>query len=1289
MIAEAGTFGENCPLENSGFWDTNPPGIPGVTFTPTYAYVTSVSVPQPGIYFFRYTWPTVDRFVEGVYTWFDPPEVDAGPDAAMTAGNPFWLDAAALNYDYVQWTTSGDGDFGNEFDLITSYTPGSQDIIDCNVELCITAYPIEPCTEPVTDCMLLTIESEPVATQPLGDGSEAEPYLINSLENLYWIAVETNAGNDFSGKFFLQTNNIDAAETEYWFCGLGWKPIGDFYSTRFKGSYDGDCHSIESLFIDRPTENFIGLFGAAENAVFSELRLHNFDITANKLVGSLAGYVTNATNISYVDVIDAQIYLSENYGGGLVGQALSSTIYRCSSSGLLTKGGLYTANWIGGLIGSLANAAIVEECYSTTNVTSLQNNIYGGLVGVIWTGGIIKNSYARGSVIGTWAVAGGFVGDFSPGLIKNSYSTGYVFANELFVNGFVGRNQGGTCEANFWDIETSYQTNSDPCAEGLTTVDMKKMVTFTDAYWDFDNIWAIDESENDGYPFLQWQVEPSVDAGGFILSDDCQPVQLNADVKNYLSVKWSGGMGSFSNANIPDPLYFPHSSEYGPIINLCIEAMPIDPCRNSFIDCVDVKILRPDLFAFIPEITAVSYSDQGAFIEILETNYSDYCSLKQLRWYIGTAPGSLSFYQGSVNPKDLFFLPYLYPEVTTLYVKAELDLDCHLCGTETITTNEGIIYLCKPVQLLINNPYLLPPDGYCAPFTPQLSVIIDYQDPNEPECYYTSIKWFHNGEFVVENEVVYQHPLPLEFDPEDDCYTDHVFKVIVTSICGARSAEVTIRVYDPNASEGALVMNPMQDQPLCPGDDATLEYEYVCAGDPPSWKWYFKADASVIEPDPVTYAEIPNQGSNNPRYNTNRLYETTWFMVEKQNGACEPVYLHYRIEVKDEIAITDFTAIPYNCVEDGIDLRLDFEPSPISGTSCTYKIIWFRDGIPISPPIYVSESPAEYGYIPGGSVAGNYYATIQDVCCLNNKAKVSDIVSIKPACYPKLSGPCYRCPEDDSPIELLATIYPLCGCYPGAGNCTFKWFRLNQILDEWEFLPEATEMAYSSSDAGCFRFELTCENGNYICIKTDEICVIECDAPDPCDLYPEHLIMTNLILNEDDHFHALKTIVLTNLVATSGAEIYFTACETITMELGIWFGPAPDGKIHIIPYDASDPHDYFTTFEHCCGEKSEVMLVAETLTAELPVNLRENSFFRVYPNPTVGTFTLEFIDTQEGQESSTLRLEIFNLIGNRVYSAELPAQPSYTLSLAGQQPGMYIIRVMKNNKLGIERIVKQ
>jgi len=89
------------------------------------------------------------------------------------------------------------------------------------------------------------------ATPPSGTGTSGDPYQIASLDNLYWIADQTNNnGDNFLGKYFLQTADIDASGASTWTdqngFNSGWTTIGT-YESPFAGSYDGNGHTIDKL----------------------------------------------------------------------------------------------------------------------------------------------------------------------------------------------------------------------------------------------------------------------------------------------------------------------------------------------------------------------------------------------------------------------------------------------------------------------------------------------------------------------------------------------------------------------------------------------------------------------------------------------------------------------------------------------------------------------------------------------------------------------------------------------------------------------------------------------------------------------------------------------------------------------------------------------------------------------------------------------------------------------------------------------------------------------------------
>jgi hypothetical protein len=168
-------------------------------------------------------------------------------------------------------------------------------------------------------------------------------------------------------------------------------------------------------------------------------------------------------------------------------------------------------NYIGlfGYVGSGGQIKNLGMENVDVNVTT--GSYVGGLVG--YDSGTITNCYSSGSVTGSsWSV-GGLVG-YNRGTITNCYSTGSVTGGSA-VGGLVGNNEYGfiTASNSFWDTQTSGQSTS---AGGTpkTTAEMKTKSTFTNAGWDFVNIWDICEGTN--YPRLRWQIPPALSRGDFV-----------------------------------------------------------------------------------------------------------------------------------------------------------------------------------------------------------------------------------------------------------------------------------------------------------------------------------------------------------------------------------------------------------------------------------------------------------------------------------------------------------------------------------------------------------------------------------------------------------------------------------------------------------------------------------------------------------------------------------------------------------------------------------------------------
>jgi len=164
-------------------------------------------------------------------------------------------------------------------------------------------------------------------------------------------------------------------------------------------------------------------------------------------------------------------------------------------------------------------------------------------------------------------------------------------------------------------------------------------------------------------------------------------------------------------------------------------------------------------------------------------------------------------------------------------------------------------------------------------------------------------------------------------------------------------------------------------------------------------------------------------------------------------------------------------------------------------------------------------------------------------------------------------------------------------------------------------------------------------------------------------------------------YDATQTIVTagsgTTFIVQNGAVVYLIAGQNIIMLPGTHF------------MNGSYVHAYIDlTGEYCRNPKALVSInEEEAQSKEVPgASWIKENFFKVYPNPTTGQFTLELNDVAE---FSTIKVEIFSLVGENIFIAELPAIRQYLLDLSAKQPGIYLIRVLQGGDVGVVKLIKQ
>lgn len=260
-----------------------------------------------------------------------------------------------------------------------------------------------------------------------GAGTEDEPYQIATAQQLNDVRYQPEA-------YYLQTADIDLG-TAPWNLEEGWNPIGFFANHQqrniFRGRYDGNGFTINSLTINRPESNHIGLFGYVSDAVFTDIDLQDVDITGNMFVGGLSGLVIDVS-ISGVS-LSGEVNATTDYIGGLIGYMTDGQVEDSHFSGIVNG----SRNRVGGLIGQALNGEFTNS--SVEGEVNINDRYGGGLIGVL-RDGLVEYCYVSGEVNGSREV-GGLIGQ-NRASVRHSFFTGTLTSDGIDVGGLIGKNFG-------------------------------------------------------------------------------------------------------------------------------------------------------------------------------------------------------------------------------------------------------------------------------------------------------------------------------------------------------------------------------------------------------------------------------------------------------------------------------------------------------------------------------------------------------------------------------------------------------------------------------------------------------------------------------------------------------------------------------------------------------------------------------------------------------------------------------------------------------------------------------
>ena len=382
-------------------------------------------------------------------------------------------------------------------------------------------------------------------------GSEDDPYLISTVQDMVDFADKINRGNN-ADKYYKLTADIDLG-------GMDWTPVGMLVKP-FRGIFDGNGKKITGLNVS-DSGDFLGLFGynlgTIKNLTVSGCVTNTSTSKSEEhgdadFIGGVAGF--NAGTMIDVDsnvVVDAS---GANNVGGIAGfntsgkwvdsrdvgdeEGIKKTIagaegiiQRCGNAGFVAG-----RMKVGGIVGE--NAGTVEKCYNKGTVVNMKTFGGSGVGGIAgrngnnntkYETGIIKSCYNAGTVVldcyntgkekdedgkiittGRWAGGiSGWVNDLSS--IDDSYVCGKLDVEYAYGDWapLYARSDGGEMITNCYTIEGLDMSLSSKVKNPVMHTGIVKSSSYmksADFVSDLGSSFAKDNGNlNSGYPVLSWQ----------------------------------------------------------------------------------------------------------------------------------------------------------------------------------------------------------------------------------------------------------------------------------------------------------------------------------------------------------------------------------------------------------------------------------------------------------------------------------------------------------------------------------------------------------------------------------------------------------------------------------------------------------------------------------------------------------------------------------------------------------------------------------------------------------------
>ncbi len=216
-----------------------------------------------------------------------------------------------------------------------------------------------------------------------------EPALIDGVYNitsgaeLAWFAAHVNEKAANATSKGVLANDIELGNYD-------WTPIGSTTAKAFSGTFDGQMHTVNGLYINKPNTQYVGLFGYFKGSASNVVKVGdlsvNGEVTGKNYVGGIVGSSTD-----YVEIDRCSNAVEVNGGnnvGGIAGYIVgaNSKVTNCMNIADI-KG---TGN-CGGIVGG--HNATATTFKNLLNVGQLTGNYVGGCVGASFAKPGLSNAF--------------------------------------------------------------------------------------------------------------------------------------------------------------------------------------------------------------------------------------------------------------------------------------------------------------------------------------------------------------------------------------------------------------------------------------------------------------------------------------------------------------------------------------------------------------------------------------------------------------------------------------------------------------------------------------------------------------------------------------------------------------------------------------------------------------------------------------------------------------------------------------------------------------------------------